>query len=163
MKVRFILLVSVAIFISSCSNQNVVKQLSTDELKAQVENLNNISAQAMMDGNYEATLVNYTNDAISIPSYQPMVRGMEGLKKQAEMAKQNPMKMKNFVLTSTEVWQTGNEVIDIGTYSFDMDMPQGTLTDKGKYLTVYEIQSDGSLKIKAEIWNSDINPWREMM
>ncbi len=166
MKVRVLLIAIIVIFISACSSKNVVKQFTPKDLKSEVTKLNNISAKALMEGDYESTLGYYTNDAISMPSYQPMVRGIKGLKKQAEMAKQNPMKMKDFVLTSTDVWQEGKQVIDIGTYSFSMDIPQapgGEFKDKGKYLTVYEVQPDGSLKIKAETWNSDINPWQEMM
>jgi ketosteroid isomerase-like protein len=29
--------------------------------------------------------------------------------------------------------------------------------DQGKYLTIWEKQSDGSLKIKVEMWNTDVN------
>ena len=34
--------------------------------------------------------------------------------------------------------------------------------DNGKYVTVYEIQKDGSLKVKIETWNTDTNPWAQM-
>jgi hypothetical protein len=40
-------------------------------------------------------------------------------------------------------------------------MPE-PFNDVGKYMTVYEIQEDGSLKIKAETWNTDLNPWAAM-
>jgi hypothetical protein len=68
-------------------------------------------------------------------------------------------------LTSTDIWQSGNLVVDIGTYSFSMDMPQmpgGIFKDQGKYITIYEVQSDGSLLIKADTWNTDNNPWIQM-
>jgi hypothetical protein len=35
-----------------------------------------------------------------------------------------------------------------------MDKP---MDDHGKYLTVWEKQKDGSLKVKIEIWNSDVD------
>jgi hypothetical protein len=34
--------------------------------------------------------------------------------------------------------------------------------DNGKYITVWEVQDDGSLKIRVETWNTDINPWVNM-
>ena len=34
----------------------------------------------------------------------------------------------------------------------------GPIEDKGKYMTVYVREKNGSLKIKAEIWNTDVNP-----
>jgi ketosteroid isomerase-like protein len=38
----------------------------------------------------------------------------------------------------------------------------GNINDNGKYMTVWEKQSDGSWKVKAETWNSDNNPWADM-
>jgi ketosteroid isomerase-like protein len=32
------------------------------------------------------------------------------------------------------------------------------MDDHGKYLTIWEKQKDGSLKIKIETWNSDVDP-----
>jgi len=32
------------------------------------------------------------------------------------------------------------------------------MEDHGKYLTIWEKQKDGSLKVKVETWNSDVNP-----
>jgi hypothetical protein len=34
--------------------------------------------------------------------------------------------------------------------------------DNGKYITIWEMQKDGSIKIKVETWNTDHNPWEEM-
>ena len=36
------------------------------------------------------------------------------------------------------------------------------ITDEGKYLTIYERDAEGKLKIKVETWNSDHDPM-EMM
>jgi hypothetical protein len=29
-------------------------------------------------------------------------------------------------------------------------------------MTIWEMQDDGSMKIKVETWNTDVNPWEEM-
>ncbi|MCZ7615144.1 MAG: hypothetical protein M5T52_16780 [Ignavibacteriaceae bacterium] len=29
-------------------------------------------------------------------------------------------------------------------------------------MNVWEVQDDGSMKLKAVTWNSDVNPWMEM-
>jgi hypothetical protein len=34
----------------------------------------------------------------------------------------------------------------------------GEIEDAGKYLTIYERDADGALKIKVETWNTDVNP-----
>jgi ketosteroid isomerase-like protein len=37
------------------------------------------------------------------------------------------------------------------------------MNDAGKYVTIWEKQKDGSLKIKIETWNTDSNPWATNM
>ncbi len=160
----FVVLILVGLFFG-CSQSNLVKQFSNSELKSEINSLNSKMAKAVMEGNYDETTNMYKEDGISLPSYQPMLKGKAAIVKQAEMDKQNPMKMENFVLTSTDIWQSGNMIVDIGTYSFSMDMPQmpgGVFKDQGKYITIYEVQSDGSLLIKADTWNTDTNPWMQM-
>jgi len=136
----------------------------SDDVKAKVEEINRVMEKAMLSNNPEMTLDYYTDDAISMPNYQPMMRGKEALKNAAQMQKQNPMDWQSFNLNSTDIYQSGDYVIDVGTYDYSMNIPQmeEPYTDKGKYLTVYEKQDDGSLKIKLETYNSDINPWQMM-
>ncbi|MBK8944496.1 MAG: DUF4440 domain-containing protein [Ignavibacteriae bacterium] len=162
---KLVIILLVVGFLWGCSQQNIVKQFSSEELKSEINSLNNTMAKAVMEGNYELTTNMYKEDGISLPSYQPMLRGKAAIIQQSEMEKQNPMKMENFVLKSTDIWQSGNMIVDIGTYSFSMDMPQmpgGVFKDQGKYITIYEVQSDGSLLIKADTWNTDNNPWMQM-
>ncbi|MCB0732396.1 MAG: hypothetical protein KDC88_15330 [Ignavibacteriae bacterium] len=163
---KSIIYVFVTILIIGCSQgQDAVKQFTQDALKAEIVKMNDLSRKAMLSGDFESTLQNYTKDAISLPDYQPMAKGIEALKKNVEMQKQNPMSFTKFELTSTDFWQTSNQVVDIGTYDMSMPMPQmpgGEYTDQGKYLNIYEIQIDGSLLIKVETWNSDVNPWMQM-
>ncbi|MDP2365317.1 MAG: hypothetical protein Q8M94_16305 [Ignavibacteria bacterium] len=57
----------------------------------------------------------------------------------------------------------GNLAIEIGNYDMKMSglgMPEWA--DNGKYITIWEEQKDGSMKIKVETWNTDTNPWAQM-
>jgi uncharacterized protein (TIGR02246 family) len=49
-------------------------------------------------------------------------------------------------------------VYSIGTYSLTMSAPKGkkTVTDKGKYLTVWAKQADGTWKVVADMSSSDL-------
>jgi hypothetical protein len=48
-------------------------------------------------------------------------------------------------------------VIEIGNFKIELDMPgMPGIKDQGKYMTVY-VREGGSLKIKAETWNTDMN------
>lgn len=134
------------------------------EYKTKIEALNKEMVKSMLAGNSEQMLGMYTNDAISLPSYEPMHDGLAAIKQaSADMAK-NGVKFTSFEPTIKKVLVNGNMITEIGTYKVTMTMPNmdSPMNDHGKYLTVWEKQSDGSLKIKIETWNSDVNPM-EMM
>ena len=68
------------------------------------------------------------------------------------------MKITAFKSANTDLLVSGDFVIDIGTYEITLTMPQmGDMpyTDNGKYMTVWEMQDDGSLKVIVETWNTD--------
>ena len=133
------------------------------KFKTQITQMNDIMTKSILENDPEASLKLFADDIISLPSYKPMMKGIEALK---ESGKDQPeMNMKSFTLTTTDVLVSGNFVVEIGTYDLVVGMPAeqgGDFPDKGKYLTLFEIQKDGSLLIKADTWNTDFNPW-EMM
>ncbi len=140
------------------------QQPDLEKITAQVNEMNDIMTKSVLENDVETILKYYTDDAISMPSYQPMMKGIEAFKEHSK--NQPPMDMKSFSLTSTDILVSGNFVVDIGTYNLIINMPDipgGEMPDKGKYLTLYEIQMDGSLLIKVDTWNTDTNPWEQMM
>jgi ketosteroid isomerase-like protein len=80
-----------------------------------------------------------------------------------EMAKSGE-KYNSFELKTVKIIPNGNLITEIGTYTVNVSVPgmDQPVDDHGKYLTMYEKQKDGSLKIKIEIWNSDIDPMGRM-
>lgn len=141
------------------SNLNVFAQ-SDQDLKQKIETINKEMAQAMVDGKLDANLRYYTSDAISMPNYSQMVEGVDAIKKSTESMLSSGAKIKRFETKIKQVKSSGNQVIEIGTYDMSMLIPgmSEDFKDQGKYLTVWEKQPDGSLKIKVEIWNTDTNP-----
>jgi ketosteroid isomerase-like protein len=133
---------------------------SSAEYKTKIESMNKEMAKNMLSGNSAKNLSLYTDDAISMPANEPMADGLPAIKKSNEEMMNSGMKVTAFEPTTLKVMVNGNQVTEIGTYKFSMTMP-GTdkpMDDHGKYLTVWEKQKDGSLKIKIETWNSDVNP-----
>ncbi|HEV2493660.1 MAG TPA: SgcJ/EcaC family oxidoreductase [Terriglobia bacterium] len=63
----------------------------------------------------------------------------------------------NFQSTRTVASKGGDMVYSQGTYSMTMTNPKTKkpMTDKGKFLTVYAKQADGSWKAAADTFNSD--------
>lgn len=117
----------------------------------------------MLEDDFDKMLSMYTEDIISMPSYQPIVKGIEKVKELSEMQKNSGWKTTHFSLTITDIIVSGNLAIEIGNYDMKMsgpDVPEWA--DYGKYMTIWEEQKDGSLKIKVETWNTDTNPWAQM-
>ena len=137
---------------------------TNEELKTKIVKMNKEMAKAMLEGNMEKNLSMYTQDAISMPSYEPMHEGIASIRKASEEMMKSGWKCTAFEPTTLKVIPNGNMVTEIGTYKISMSMPgvEKPMDDHGKYLTIYEKQKDGSLKIKIETWNTDVNPMTSM-
>jgi ketosteroid isomerase-like protein len=134
------------------------------EYKTKIETLNREMAKNMLAGTSEKSLSLYTDDAISLPSYEPMHDGIAAIKKaNADMAKSG-WKCTAFEITTLKVLPNGNMITEIGTYKMSGSMPgmDKPMDDHGKYVSIWEKQKDGSLKIKVETWNSDVDPMSMM-
>jgi ketosteroid isomerase-like protein len=153
----FSLVIIIILISSSNYGQDVEK------VKAKIEEMNKIYTQAMIDNDIEKMLSMYTDDIISMPSYQPTVKGIDRVRELSEMQANSGWKITHFVLSITDIIVQGNLAIEIGNYDMKMsgpDVPEWA--DYGKYITIWEEQKDGSMKIKVETWNTDTNPWAQM-
>jgi ketosteroid isomerase-like protein len=134
------------------------------EYKAKIEKMNKEMVKNMVEGNVEKSLAIYTEDAISLPSYEPIHDGIAAIRKANEEMVKSGWKCTAFEPTILKVLPNGNLITEIGTYKITMTMPgmDKPMNDHGKYLTVWEKQKDGSLKVKIETWNSDVDPMNMM-
>jgi uncharacterized protein (TIGR02246 family) len=134
------------------------------DMKEKFQNMSEKMAKAMLASDYDTMFSMYTDDAYSLPSYSPMIKGKKAMMKQAEEEAKAGLKMKEFALTTVDVFGNKDQMIQIGNYTLSIVLPGMTspINDKGKYLTVWHKQADGSWKIKAETWNSDTNPMEAM-
>ena len=138
----------------------VVLSQTNEDYQSQIEKLNKEMVQNMLEGNTEKSLSMYAEDAISLPSYEPMSEGIEEIRESHEKMASMGWKFDSFVPTIVKVIPGENLITEIGTYKISMSMPgmDQSINDQGKYLTIWEKQPDGSLKVKVETWNSDIDP-----
>jgi ketosteroid isomerase-like protein len=135
------------------------------ELKKKIQSMNDEMAEMMISGDEETIWSYYSKDVISMPSYQPMIKGLDACIKSSEEMMASGMEIAAFKSTNTDLMVSGDFVVDIGTYEITMNIPEmGDMpyTDNGKYMTIWEMQDDGSLLVVAETWNTDKNPWMEM-
>lgn len=147
-------MILVTLFVVSAAAQ------SNDELREKIVKINKQMAKAMMEGNAQAALGFYTKDAISLPNYGEMVKGIDAIKKSNDEMLSSGMKVNSMEFNTLMVNTYGNMVSEIGTYKMNATMPgmAAPMDDEGKYHTLWEKQADGSLKIKVETWNTDKNP-----
>lgn len=133
---------------------------SAEEYRTKIKEINREMVKNTLAGNFEKNLELYTNDAISLPNYEPMIEGIDALRKENETMAHSGVKIVSYEPIIFKIIPNGNLITEIGTYSMSINVPgiDQTLDDKGKYLTIWEKQKDGSLKIKIETWNSDNNP-----
>lgn len=139
--------------------QAAVSQKSED-VKSKIEKINKEMADAMISGNSEAGLKYYAEDAVSMPHGSEMVVGKESIKKSNEEMMKSGFKIKSFEANTKDIQTYGNMIHEFGEFKISMSMPgmEGEMEEEGKYLTIWEQQADGSLKIKTEIWNSSTMP-----
>jgi ketosteroid isomerase-like protein len=126
--------------------------------QAKVKELTQQFAQCMREGNMEKLYSLYTADAISLPSYQPMLEGIAAIK--AAGMTNHGEKYNSFELSTVKLIANGTMINEIGTYKLNVSVPNmdKPIDDHGKYLTIWEKQKDGSVKIKIITWNSDVDP-----
>jgi ketosteroid isomerase-like protein len=152
------LLLSVFVFYSL-----TVFAQDVEKVKAEIEKMNRIYVKAMIDNDVDKMMSMYTEDIISMPSYQPTVKGIAKVRELSEIQAKSEWKTTGFEMNITDVILSGNLAIEVGNYEMKMSGPGAPeWTDNGKYLTVWEKQNDGSMKIKVETWNTDTNPWAQM-
>lgn len=132
---------------------------SASDYKTKIEALNKEMAKNMVAGQSEKSLDMYTTDAISMPSNEPMHDGLDAIKKATQDMSKTGWKCNSFEPTTVKIIPSGNLITEIGTYKISMSMPgmDKPMDDHGKYVTIWEKQKDGSLKVKVETWNSDVD------
>lgn len=127
--------------------------------KAEFQKLTDKLVAAVLKNDMAVMTSMYLDDVYSMPSYKPMQRGKKAMMESAEKEHKAGIKMKTFSLKVVDVFGNKDQVVVIGTYKLSVLMPGQTkaMPDKGKYMDVWQKQLDGSWKIKAEIWNTDVD------
>jgi len=127
----------------------------TDEDRAAMEQ---VTARAMEIANgskdwAEYARNYYTEDAVFMPPQAPAVEGHEAITASFEAMPD----FSDLVLEMVEAHGTVDLAWARGTYTITWMMPDGTpMRDAGSYLEIWQRQADGSWKVKADMFNSDL-------
>jgi uncharacterized protein (TIGR02246 family) len=105
----------------------------------------------------DKTVSFYSDDAIVLPPNEAMKTTKEAIRKVWKDLLENPGAVISWTTTKVEVAKSGDMAYSSGTYELTMNDASGNLAkDRGKYLEVWEKQTDGKWKCGADIWNSDL-------
>jgi uncharacterized protein (TIGR02246 family) len=99
----------------------------------------------------------YADDASLLMPNTPIINGRDNIIAALKPMLADPNFALTFQATRADASKGGDFVYTVGTYSMTMSSPKGKkpVTDKGKYLTVFKKQADGSWKAVADMMNSD--------
>ena len=157
------LILSLILFCSVITvySQQTKSGTKSDTQKAIQERLNSY-ANAIVNNDY-STLDNfYTDDAISMPNYGKMLNGKNEIHRENMKMSKTGTKINSLELNVTKIINEKGDIVDaIGTYNISLTMAKNNQNSNqtGNFLSVLE-KKGGDWKIKAEIWNSDKNPWQ---
>jgi uncharacterized protein (TIGR02246 family) len=105
----------------------------------------------------DKTVSYYSEDAVVMPPNAPSVKTRETIRNAWKEMLTTPGAAISWKTTKVEVSKSGDMAYASGTYELTMNDPSGKpVNDRGKYLVVWEKQTDGKWKCGADIWNSDL-------
>lgn len=134
-------------------------QGNLDQVKSKIKQMNDQWANYDKTGNYQAILDFYADDAVILPQHAKMVRGKDAFKSFFEGRNKDIERYTDEVFNTVDVLGENNLFIEIGTYKSTMQMKNvsNPVNDEGKYVTVWKLMPDGSLKVIVDIANSDLS------
>jgi ketosteroid isomerase-like protein len=114
-------------------------------------------AQAASAKDLDGTISFLADGASTFPPNATMVTGEVALRELWAEEFATPGFAVSWQASTAEVSAGGDLGYTVGTYEGTMNDPEGNpVTDRGKYVTVWKKQPDGSWKAVADIWNSDL-------
>ena len=107
--------------------------------------------------NLDKMLSYYSDDAIVLPPNASAATTKEAIRKAWQDLLTSPGLVISWKATRVEVAKSGDMAYVSGTYEVTMNDASGKpVNDRGKYLEVWEKQSDGKWKCGADAWNTDL-------
>ena len=145
-----------AVVLSSCAHtKNGSSTSAIEAISAADAALQN----AVAERNLEAIISFYAEDAVMLPTAEPIVVGKPAIRKEWQHILDIPDFQNRSVLTKVDVSSGGDMAYSMGTYLAMMLGEDGQpVTEPGKFLSVWKRQSDGSWRIVADTYNTDIPP-----
>ena len=133
------------------------RTVNVDQQKAALMEADKAWAQTTTDA--EKLMTYFAPDAALSPQGMPVAQGTDAIRQ----AITGMMAMPGFALTweaaKADVGASGDLGYTAGAYTLTVNDATGTpMTEKGKYVTVWKKQADGTWKVEQDIFNADAPP-----
>ena len=114
-------------------------------------------AKAAATKDVEQTIAFYSDDAIVFPPNATSAATKEAIRNGWKEMFASPGFVITWQPTRVQIGKSGEMAWVSGTYELTMNDASGKpINDRGKYLEVWEKQTDGNWKCAADMWNSDL-------
>jgi uncharacterized protein (TIGR02246 family) len=149
-----------AIFVVACQQQPQQPPAPPDTRAADAAAIRNADAEWSKTATAKdaAQFTSYfAGDALFLPPNQSILKSKEEIQKFAVDFMASPGLAMAWQPTEAVASRGGDLGYTIGTYELTVNGPKGKpVTDRGKYLTVWKKQADGSWKVAVDTFNSDL-------
>jgi len=113
--------------------------------------------KAAQTNDVDRAVANYADDASWLPPNSPLVHGKTGIRSGWAKLMGSPGFTIDWQINKLEVSRAGDLAYTVYTYQMTLDGANGKpITDQGKDMAVWKKQSDGSWKMVADTFNSDL-------
>lgn len=151
------ILIGLTVCLAACTQQ---PQNPSETRAAEETSLRNVDLQwseAASKRGADQFVRYFADDAIFLPPNVPVMTSKDDIQRWASELMSNPGFSLNWQPTKVEVSRGGDLGYTSGVYELKLTGPNGkAVSDHGKYLTVWKKQPDGSWKVVADTFNSDL-------
>lgn len=126
-------------------------------LKKSVTDYNAASKAALEGGDMSKPLSFFSDDGMEMAPNMTAAKGRDAIKAMWTQMMSSGMKMTNVEFTTVDLQASGKIGYEIGKYEMTISgAGMNEMKDAGKYITIWQQQADGSWKLRAETWNTDM-------
>ena len=125
-------------------------------VRTAIDAANAVVVAALNEGDVAKFLTNYTDDAILMLPNSPAMRGRAGIET-AVKAMLETVTFSDVKIVTEGVMLADDIAVETGSNEWTLTPKGGKpMVDKGKYITVWKRQADGSWKIARDVSNSNL-------
>ena len=151
---RTVLMLIIASFFCGCKNEPPDTRALAERA---IRDADAATLKAAQANDVNGAVANYADDADWLPPNSPMVQGKTAIRAGWAKLIGNPGFTIDWQINKLEVARSGDLAYTIYTYQMALDGANGKpITDQGKDMAVWKKQSDGSWKMVADTFNSDL-------